>query len=457
MNRKNLGRILFSTAAAASAAVLLLPSQTDAFNLLGTSLSTSLRHFRVYDNFTDPSAHDNTVPDTNFPGYQGVTMAVWKAAVEWGSRLHGNGNGDPSQPGGIGSGGANFDAYFQGNALAVGNIGDNVASELAGSSGGVLAFTESFGNNTGWRMRFLSTWIWADGPGTNIPGNQIDIQGVACHEYGHALGLDHTTQTGSTMVPSIVGTGVGQRSIDTDDINGIRAIYGVASASKPIISSIVTAPGSVTINGSNFAFSGNQVWFTKDTAGAGTAVIVNNVVSTGTQLTVLVPANAGPGDVLVKTPSSGGASLSNAWPFTPNTGPLCPSPYNFCFSSPNTFDPNGAFMGWNGSQFVSSNDFVLVASGVPPNAAGLFYMGLNETFATFGNGYRCVGGSVARFGVIHANVFGDAVQIVDDTQPPALGRIVPGSTWKFQFWYRNPLAGGAGYNLTDGLSVDFCP
>jgi hypothetical protein len=452
-----IGRILVAGAAAASAAVLLLPSRSDAYALLGTSLSTSLRHFRVYDNFTDASAHDNTVPDTNFPGYQGVTMAAWKAAIEWGSQLHGNGNGDASQPGGLGSGGANFDPYFQGNATTVGNIGDNTISELAGSSGGVLAFTESLGNNTGWRMRMFSTWIWADGPGTNIPNNQIDMQGVICHEYGHALGLDHSTDPASTMVPAIVGTGVSQRSIATDDQNGVRAIYGVAAATKPIITSILATPGSVTIFGSNFGFSGNQVWFTKNAAGPTTSVIVSNVTSTGTQLTVAVPANAGPGDVLVKTSASGGASLSNAWPFTPNTGPLCPSPYNFCFTSPNTFDPNGSYMGWAGSQFVSNNDFVLIASSVPPNAAGLFFMGLNETFSTFGNGFRCVGGSVARFSVIHANTFGDAVQNVDMTVSPALGRIVAGSTWKFQFWYRNPLAGGAGFNLSDGLSVDFCP
>ena len=152
------GRILLAAVAAGSAAVLLLPARTDAFNTLGTSLHTGLRHFRVFDNFTDAQANDNTVPDTNFPGYQGVTMAMWKAAIEWGSRLHGNGHGDPSQPGNLGSGGANFDAYFMGNALGVGFIGDNIASELAGSSGGVLAFTESFGNSTGWRMRFFSVW-----------------------------------------------------------------------------------------------------------------------------------------------------------------------------------------------------------------------------------------------------------------------------------------------------------
>jgi hypothetical protein len=31
----------------------------------------------------------------------------------------------------------------------------------------------------------------------------------------------------------------------------------------------------------------------------------------------------------------------------------------------------------------------------------------------------------------------------------------PGSAWNVQFWYRNPAAGGTGFNLSDALHVDF--
>ncbi len=46
----------------------------------------------------------------------------------------------------------------------------------------------------------------------------------------------------------------------------------------------------------------------------------------------------------------------------------------------------------------------------------------------------------------------------DITSPPqASGQILDGSTWNFQFWYRDPNGGGAFYNFTDGLSATFCP
>lgn len=33
----------------------------------------------------------------------------------------------------------------------------------------------------------------------------------------------------------------------------------------------------------------------------------------------------------------------------------------------------------------------------------------------------------------------------------------PGTTWEFQYWYRDPVAGGAGFNLSDAVSIDFLP
>jgi hypothetical protein len=41
-------------------------------------------------------------------------------------------------------------------------------------------------------------------------------------------------------------------------------------------------------------------------------------------------------------------------------------------------------------------------------------------------------------------------------QDPIYG-ISGGVTKKFQFWVRDPAAGGANFNLSDALSIQFCP
>lgn len=437
-----------------AAALLVLPTQLRAYNTLGGSLGLDQRDFRIYDNFSDPTANDNTTPDPMFPGYTGATMAIWKGAIEWGSRLHGDGSGDPSQPNDLGSGGANFDSTFQGNATGVGNIDENIVSEINGSSGGIYAFTETvLPVGGGWRTRFYSFWTWADGPDINIPMGQTDIQGVATHEYGHALGLDHSLAPGATMQATFTGSGVSLRSISSDDIAGVRAIYGIALATKPVIASITASSCELVITGSNFALSGNEVWFTQAAAGGnGSPVVASNVASDGTTIHVIPPATAGSGDVLVHVPGSGNDKLSNAWPVA--IIPAVP-PHNYCSTSPNSFDPNGAIMGWSGSTHVADNNFTLIASGVPPNANGLFYYGHNQTLAAFGNGFRCVGSPVFRLAITPANVFGDTIFQLNFPALP--GPINGGEVWNFQLWYRNPAGGGAGFNLSDGLQVTFCP
>lgn len=144
--------------------VLLWPTgELVAYSTIGGSLSQSQRDFRVYNNFVDPSTNENTLEDPNYPGALGAEMAIWKACVEWSSRLFADGTGDPSQNGSLGSGGANFDPYWAGNADGVGSSNNNILSAVNSCGAGVLAYCETPISN-GWRIRFCDGHTWDDGP-----------------------------------------------------------------------------------------------------------------------------------------------------------------------------------------------------------------------------------------------------------------------------------------------------
>ncbi len=317
---KTISRLLASAGLLGSAALvasLSHPVETAAFGTIGGSLNTTQRDFRVFNNFDDSQANNNSTPNASFPGQTGAVMAIWKGHVEWASEPYagtGKGDGATSNPI-LGSGGANFDNTFQGAATSAGNSNGNIHSELPGSSGGVLAFTET-PISDGWRILYYSTWTWQDGPG--LVTSNIDLQGVACHEIGHSLGLGHSSDSSGTMYFALFGTGTDQRSIEVDDIDGVQFVYGAKSATKPRIFSISGAlqiATTLTITGVNFSSTGNEVWFTK-ASGDGTPVKVTGVASSanGTVISVTIPAGITDGDVLVMSATPGDAALSNAWP-----------------------------------------------------------------------------------------------------------------------------------------------
>jgi hypothetical protein len=443
-----LTRLLLPGLALGAAAVLLTPAQSTAYILLGWNLPLTLRHARVFDNFTGTNANNNTTPHPNWPGYTGCEMAIWKAMAEWGSGLHGDGTGDPHQNGGLGSGGANFDVTWQGNATSIGSIGNNTHSMITGSQGGVLAYCESFGQNSGWRIRYYQSWDWDDGPGTSISGT--DLQGVACHEYGHALGLDHTTVSGSTMTAFISGNGVGARSIESDDIAGVQAIYGVKSASKPTITGLgIGTP--LTIHGSNFSASSNEVWFTQaGTGGTGQPIKVTGLTSNGTSLSVTVPASAGPGDVLVKNGAGGGhANLSNAYPFDPAA--VC-TPVVYCTAKVNSLGlvPQ---IGWTGEPKLTTGNFALTCfNGGLGGQPGVFFWSDNGASSQpFQGGFLCTQPPVLRSAVHFYDVFGFVAV------PVSVGVLDVGITRRFQFWFRDPdHPDMTSVGLSDALEVVFC-
>lgn len=64
----------------------------------------------------------------------------------------------------------------------------------------------------------------------------FDVFTVAMHEFGHALGLQHSTNYHAAMYPSYIGA---RQGLGTDDIDGIRANYGGSGRTQDLFDQLL--------------------------------------------------------------------------------------------------------------------------------------------------------------------------------------------------------------------------
>lgn len=83
-----------------------------------------------------------------------------------------------------------------------------------------------------------------------------------------------------------------------------------------------------------------------------------------------------------------------------------------------------------------------------PDTAGLFFHGANAVQIPFGAGLRCVGGSIQRTPVTVASGGVSSWTLPTDA-------FAPGSTRRFQYWFRDPSGGAGGSNFSDAVAVTF--
>jgi hypothetical protein len=134
----------------------------------------------------------------------------------------------------------------------------------------------------------------------------------------------------------------------------------------------------------------------------------------------------------------------------------CPSPANYCQTSPNSVGP-GAQIASSGSTSIAQNSLMIGADLLPPDQFGIFYFGPDQTSVPFGDGIRCIGGALVRFPPVTTGPAGSAVQHFDFPNLPDGAMFEAGEGTNVQFWYRDPAAGGAGFNFSDALELFFCP
>nr|XP_020762584.1 interstitial collagenase-like [Odocoileus virginianus texanus] len=111
-----------------------------------------------------------------------------------------------------------FDCYISSPQNSAQNIADHRDNSPFDGPGGNLAHAFQPGAGIGGDAHFDDDERWT----TDF--QNYNLYRVAAHEFGHSLGLSHSTDIGALMYPSYIFSGDVQLS--QDDIDGIQAIYG---------------------------------------------------------------------------------------------------------------------------------------------------------------------------------------------------------------------------------------
>jgi len=105
----------------------------------------------------------------------------------------------------------------------------------------------------------------------------------------------------------------------------------------------------------------------------------------------------------------------------------------------------------SGDPSVAVNNVSVEVNGLP-DQPGVFFFGQTPDQVPFGNGFRCVGFPVVRLNPPVQASGGVATRVIDLPSAP----MGPGDHY-VQFWYRDPNAGGAGFNLSDAVHLTLIP
>ncbi len=114
-----------------------------------------------------------------------------------------------------------------------------------------------------------------------------------------------------------------------------------------------------------------------------------------------------------------------------------------------------------GTTSLALDHLLLAADSLPALQFGIFFYGSARQEVPFGNGLLCVAPGttgLGRLAVQRADAAGRITHRLDYDHPPSDStRILAGSTWHFQTWFRDPMGGGAAFDTSEGRTLVFSP
>ena len=163
---------------------------------------------------------ENYLVNENCADCSGEAAAIQKAAATWSNA------------------GAKFTFSYGGTTTSGGPIRDEInciswsSTYFPAGSSTLAETTRWFYQDTGDIIEvdcvFNDNKAWSTTPSVNF-----DVETVMLHEFGHYLSLGHSVAP-AVMQPN-VPSGTQRRTLTTDDINGIIAIYGRRAIIAPIL------------------------------------------------------------------------------------------------------------------------------------------------------------------------------------------------------------------------------
>jgi len=184
--------------------------------------------------------------------------------------------------------------------------------------------------------------------------------------------------------------------------------------------------------------------------------------------TYVIQIGMWPGEI----PGSGTFTITTTCPpgagtpycFGNGSGTACPcgnagAAGNGCANSLNAAGANLAAIGVSS---ISADSVTLQGSGMP-NSSALYFQGTTQQSGgagvVFGDGLRCVGGSVIRLGTKFNASGSSSYPVGADLQVSVRGLVSVPSTRTYQCWYRNAAAfcTTSTFNLTNGLELVWAP